>query len=107
MSQPDTLERPVVTITEQAATVIKSACEEQSAKLVRFSVALQGDSVVHGITLEMAAAPEDVLFEQHDLTLAVNREQVPLLQGTEIDYRGDTPDGHFVVANPNLQTKPE
>lgn len=106
MSQPEVLKRPVLTITEDAATVIRSACEEQSARLVRFSVAVQGDSVVHGITLDVEPAPEDVVFEQHDLTLAVNREQVPLLQGTKIDYEGDTADGHFVVANPNLNAAP-
>ncbi len=106
MSQPEVLERPVITVTEQAAAIIKSACEEQSAKLVRFTVSLQGENVVHGISLEMDPAPEDVVFEQHDLTMAVNKEQVPLLKGTEIDYLGEDAAGHFVVANPNLRATP-
>lgn len=107
MSQSDTIERPVIRLSEEAANVIKSACTEQSASLVRFSIAVQGDKVIHGISLETDSTPEDVVFEQHNLKMAVAREQVPFLNGTEVDYRGDDQDGgHFVVANPNLQESP-
>lgn len=106
MSQSETIERPVIRLSEQAASVIKTACDEQSASLVRFTIAVQGENVVHGISLERDPTPEDVVFEQHDLKMAVAKEQVPFLNGTEVDYRGEGQDGHFVVANPNLQESP-
>lgn len=105
MSQSDAMERPIITVTEEAAAVIKAACAQDpiSSSVVRFSVERQGDSLVHGIRLEAETAPDDVIFEQHDLTMAVHQDQVPLLAGTSIDYRSEGAGGRFVVANPNLK----
>jgi iron-sulfur cluster assembly protein len=102
MSQSETIERPVITVSEQAATVFKAACAKSAPEsVILFSVRMQGDSLAHVITIAERTRPGDVVFTQHGVTMAVSEEQVPILQGTEVDYRQDADGGAFVVSNPN------
>ncbi len=104
MTEASTLERPVVTVTAQAAAVIKAACEamDPPASVVHLSVHRQGDSVAHRLDLKSEAGPNDLISDQHDLSIAVSSDQVPMLQGAEVDYVAEGEGGKFIVANPNL-----
>lgn len=104
MSATDTLERPVVTITAQAAGVIRAACEamDPPASVVYLSVHREGDRIAHRLDLKNGTTPGDIVSDQHELAVAVSADQVPLLQGAEVDYVAEGAGGKFVVSNPNL-----
>jgi iron-sulfur cluster assembly accessory protein len=105
MTEANTQERPTVTVTEQAAAVIKAACAAKNppVNVVRFSIDQNENGFVHGIGLQEAAAPDDVVAEQYGLTTVVSPGEVDLLQGAEVDYVADGEAGKFVISNPNLQ----
>jgi iron-sulfur cluster assembly accessory protein len=105
MSQTDnSTPMPVVTVTEQAASVIKAACAsiEPPATIVHFSIMEQGDGVAHRMELRTETDPDDLISQQHDLTVAVSPEQVEVLKGAEVDFIGEGNAGKFVVTNPNI-----
>ncbi len=103
MTRNQTQERPIVTVTDQAALVLKAACEQMDppASVVHFGMVPQGDSVSYQLRLTTEPAPSDVVFEANDLTLAVAEGQIDAIQGTELDYVPDGEQGSFVVTNPN------
>jgi len=45
--------------------------------------------------------PDDVVFENHDAKVAVERKNLVFLDGTEIDYRQDGLNEGFRFKNPN------
>lgn len=45
--------------------------------------------------------PDDVVFEEHDVTVAVDRKNLAFLDGTEIDYRHEGLNEGFRFKNPN------
>jgi Fe-S cluster assembly iron-binding protein IscA len=104
MSQANTLERPVVTVTAQAAAVIKAACEamDPPATVVHLSVHRQGDTVAHRLDLKTEAGADDLISDQHDLAVSVSSGDVPMLTGAEVDYIPEGDSGKFVVSNPNI-----
>jgi Fe-S cluster assembly iron-binding protein IscA len=70
--------------------------------VVHLSVHQQGDSVAHRLDLRNEAGPDDLVSDQHELAIAVSSDQVPMLQGAEVDYVAEGPGGKFIVSNPNL-----
>jgi iron-sulfur cluster assembly accessory protein len=105
MTEANTQERPTVTITEQAAAVIKAACAAKNppANVVRFSIDQGENGYVHGIGLQDTPAPDDVVSEQFGLQTVVSPGEVDLLKGAEVDYVAEGEAGKFVISNPNLQ----
>jgi iron-sulfur cluster assembly accessory protein len=104
MTEAKTQERPTVTVTEQAAAVIKAACAAKNPPVntVRFSIDQSDNGYVHGIGLQDAPAPDDVVSEQYGLQTVVSPGEVELLNGAEVDYVADGDAGKFVISNPNL-----
>jgi len=49
------------------------------------------------------AQPEDVIFEQHGVKLLVSRENLPLLDGTQVDFVRNGLNESFQFRNPNVK----
>jgi iron-sulfur cluster assembly protein len=43
----------------------------------------------------------DLQFAQHGIQILVNKEDVPILNGTQIDYKQSMMGGGFTIENPN------
>ena len=106
MTQDPTNEQPPVTLSESAADILKSVAEnadvESGEAVVRFSVQQHENEISHHIALEEAPAESDVVFEQHGLTVVVDQEQVPFLNGSHIDYQASGDQPQLLVSNPNI-----
>lgn len=104
MSNNSGTEQPVITVSESAADMIKSAARNANAEeaVVRFSIQQTESSIAHRIDLEREADSNDVIFEQFGITMVVDREQVPLLAGSHFDYTEEGSTGKLLVSNPNL-----
>jgi iron-sulfur cluster assembly accessory protein len=95
---------PVVTLSEAAARRIRSLIDGEGVDgaFVRVSLEKKGGTRPrHSVAIEDEAGEADVAFEHRGVRLLVDRLQVSLLQGSEVDYVEDG-GGHFVVSNPNL-----
>jgi iron-sulfur cluster assembly protein len=47
------------------------------------------------------AAPADATFEDHGVTVVIDREILPVLEGSTIDFVREGLNEHFVFDNPN------
>src|SRR3970282_1223205 len=92
-------EQPVLTVSESAAEMIKSAARTANAEdaVVRFSIQQTESAVAHRIDLEREADPDDVVFEQYGITMVVEKQQVPLLAGAHFDYTEEGSTGKLLV----------
>jgi iron-sulfur cluster assembly accessory protein len=104
MNENNTSEQPVVTVSESAADMIKTAARNANAEdaVVRFSIQQTDSTIAHRIDLERMAADDDIVFEQYGLTMVVEKAQVPLLAGSHFDYAEEGSTGKLLVSNPNL-----
>lgn len=95
-----------ITISPSAAVILKAAVDSSSVSpgdaVIRFAVVRDEDTFAHQVTLEAAPVADDVVFEQHGLTMAVAPEQVPVLAGAHFDIQVEAGEPHLVVSNPNL-----
>jgi Fe-S cluster assembly iron-binding protein IscA len=103
MTHTEQLERPIVAVTPRAATILKGACADMDglSALVHLSVVPHDGGVAYRLELRPEPARNDVVFEQHEVTMAVSADQAAELAGTKLDYvDADGQRGRFVVARP-------
>jgi iron-sulfur cluster assembly protein len=69
---------------------------------VRFGIRRTGCSGFgYTVDLATAVAESDTVFEQDGLRLVVDREALPFVDGTEIDFQRQGLNASFVFRNPN------
>jgi iron-sulfur cluster assembly protein len=91
-----------VIITEAAALQIKEMMKhnEEEGALLRVSVKGGGCSgLSYGMGFDHEVKENDLHFAQHEIL--VNKEDVPILNGTQIDYKQSMMGGGFTIENPN------
>lgn len=93
-----------ITISPSAAVILKAAVDSSSpgAAVVRFAVVRDDDAFAHQVTLEESPVADDLVFEQHGVTMAVAPDQVPVLVGAHFDIQVEAGEPRLVVSNPNL-----
>ena len=107
MTQNSQAPGPPVTLSESAAGALKAVVHsstevENGDAVVRFSVKEQDSTISHQVTLESAPVENDLVFEQHGLTMVVAPEHVPALNGAHFDLQVDAGQPRLVVSNPNI-----
>ncbi|KEF40077.1 Iron-sulfur cluster assembly accessory protein [Schinkia azotoformans MEV2011] len=55
----------------------------------------------YGMGFEQEQSDADLLLEQHNLKIVVNKEDAPVLDGVKIDYKQNMMGGGFTIDNPN------
>ena len=92
-----------LTITERAATRLKSLLGSADAAVVgiRIGVSTQGCSGL-SYTMDFAdeAGAEDSVIEKDGVTILLDPEATPYIEGTEIDWEEDHLASRFVFRNP-------
>lgn len=92
----------ILTVTERAANRIKAliAAQQLEECVLRISMQERDGRPAHGITFVTAPQPGDVVFQQHDLTVAIDQPSAALLQGVVLDYEGEPGAGRFTARHP-------
>ncbi|MGE6257558.1 HesB/IscA family protein [Heyndrickxia sporothermodurans] len=94
----------VVTITEAAALQIKDMMKqnEEEGSYLRISVNGGGcTGLSYGMGFDHEKNEEDTEDLQHGITVLVDKESAPILQGTKVDYKQSLMGGGFTIDNPN------
>lgn len=92
----------MVTLTPAAARRIQRLASQRPALRL---AAIPGGCSGSGYQYDMQLAPgepgDDLVYETDGVTLLVDRESYPLLQGASVDYEETLMRSGFVVRNPN------
>ncbi len=97
--------KPVVDITENAASELKGYLEKQGKPMagLRVFVSAGGCSgLSYGMVPEEKSGDDDYVIVQHGAKLIVDKSSMPFIAGSVIDFQSDKlMGGGFVVKNPN------
>lgn len=97
--------KPVVDITENAATELKTYLGKQGKPMagLRVFVSAGGCSgLSYGMVPEEKSGEDDYVIVQHGAKLIVDKSSMPFIAGSLIDFQSDKlMGGGFVVKNPN------
>jgi iron-sulfur cluster assembly protein len=96
----------MITITEQAAGKIKEMLAEQQEEgqklFLRVGVKGGGCSgLSYGMGFDSNVEEQDVKLAQHGIDVVVDSENVPMLEGVNIDFKENEMGGGFTIDNPN------
>lgn len=93
-----------ISLTDSAAERVRVFIEQkQSAIGLRLGVAKSGCSgYAYVMDLADEVGENDVVIEDHGLSLLVDRESLPFLDGLEVDFVRDGLNQSFAFNNPNV-----
>ena len=94
----------IVTVTDKAAEKAKSILEERGVEngALRVFVVSGGCSgYQYGMAIARNREEDDIAIEASGITLLVDAESAPLLEGAEVDYVEDLMKSGFTIFNPN------
>ena len=93
-----------VTITDKAAekaiALLKDRGQENAALRV-FVVGGGCSGYQYGMAIAQEREEDDIVIERSGVTVLVDPESLPLMQGAEIDYVDDLMKSGFTIFNPN------
>ncbi|HKV98109.1 MAG TPA: iron-sulfur cluster assembly accessory protein [Gammaproteobacteria bacterium] len=93
-----------ITLTDSAARRVQSYLEKRGGFGLRLGVKKTGCSgFAYVVDYADTAGPEDVVFEQHGVKVLVSRENLPLLDGTCVDFIRKGLNESFQFDNPNVK----
>lgn len=92
-----------ITLSEAAAERVKRfMAEREGAAALRLGIKKTGCSgFAYVLDYAAEAGAEDVEFDDHGVRILVNRDSLPLVDGTQVDFVRDGLNQSFKFANPN------
>ena len=101
----ETAVKPIVELTEKAASELKTYLEKQGkpgAALRIFVTAGGCSGLSYGMVVDDRISDDDYVIDVHGAKVAVDRSSAPFIAGSVIDYKSEKlMGGGFVVNNPN------
>ena len=97
-------ESAIVTITDKAAEKARNILTErgiENGALRVFVVSGGCSGYQYGMAIARSREDEDIAIEASGVTLLVDAESAPLLDGAEVDYVEDLMKSGFTIFNPN------
>jgi iron-sulfur cluster assembly protein len=94
----------MIVVTEQAAYQIQEMIKEagEGEQYVRLAVNGGGCSgLSYGLGFEKDASEQDEVLEFHGVKFLIDKQDAPILQGVQIDYKQSMLGGGFTIDNPN------
>jgi len=94
----------IVTVTDKAAEKAKGILAERGVEngALRVFVVSGGCSgYQYGMAIARSREEDDIAIEASGITLLVDAESAPLLEGAEVDYVDDLMKSGFAIFNPN------
>ncbi len=93
-----------VSLTESAATKIKSLLENEENKGLKLRIFVSGggcSGFEYGFTFDDEVKDTDTVVESLGVSLLVDQMSMDLLKGSEVDYQTSLQGESFVIKNPN------
>ncbi len=97
-------DKPLITVTEAAATELQRAMEAQDKQDMALRIAvLPGGcaGMQYGLSLDSEEQPGDEEFVSGGIRLVVGRQDLPMVAGMQVDYVQSVSGSGFKVENPN------
>jgi iron-sulfur cluster assembly accessory protein len=97
-------ESAIVTITDKAAEKARNILTErgiENGALRVFVVSGGCSGYQYGMAIARSREEDDITIEASGVTLLVDAESAPLLEGAEVDYVEDLMKSGFTIFNPN------
>ena len=97
-------ESAIVTITDKAADKARNILTErgiENGALRVFVVSGGCSGYQYGMAIARSREDDDITIEASGVTLLVDAESAPLLDGAEVDYVEDLMKSGFTIFNPN------
>ena len=97
-------EPAIVTVTDKAASKAKTILEERGIENGALRVFVVGggcSGYQYGMAIARSREEDDITIEVSGVTLLVDAESAPLLDGAEVDYVEDLMKSGFTIFNPN------
>jgi iron-sulfur cluster assembly accessory protein len=97
-------ESAIVTITDKAAEKARNILTErgiENGALRVFVVSGGCSGYQYGMAIARSREDDDIAIEASGVTLLVDSESAPLLDGAEVDYVEDLMKSGFTIFNPN------
>lgn len=96
-----------LTLTERAASHVQGTLARRGKGLgLRVGVRNAGCSgLAYKLEFADAVEPGDLEFESHGVTILVDRESLPYIDGTQLDYARDGLNEAFKFSNPNVKSE--
>ena len=94
----------IVSITDKAAEKAKALLKDRGVEDAALRVFVVGggcSGYQYGMAIAQAREEDDIVIEQAGVTVLVDPESAPLMQGAEIDYVDDLMKSGFTIFNPN------
>jgi iron-sulfur cluster assembly protein len=98
------LEQGFVTVTDKAAEKAKSILAERGIENGALRVFVVGggcSGYQYGMAIARNREEDDIAIEVSGVTILVDQESAPLLNGAEVDYVDDIMKSGFTIFNPN------
>jgi iron-sulfur cluster assembly accessory protein len=96
----------LVSLTPGAAVKVKELMAEDPEEALVLRVAIQGggcSGFQYGLGFDSAAVDDDIVAEQHGVTVVVDPYSAPYLKGAVVDFLEGLQESGFKIDNPNAQ----
>jgi iron-sulfur cluster assembly accessory protein len=96
----------LVSLTPGAAVKVKELMAEDPEEALVLRVAIQGggcSGFQYGLGFDSAAVDDDIVAEQHGVTVVVDPYSAPYLKGAVVDFLDGLQESGFKIDNPNAQ----
>jgi iron-sulfur cluster insertion protein len=105
--EAETINDAGLVFTDSAARKVRELLDEEPnpEQVLRVFITGGGCSgFQYGFKFDEAVADDDMVVENHGVTLVVDPMSLQYLTGAEIDYKESVEGAQFVIRNPNAQT---
>jgi len=95
-----------ITLTPKAAQRVLGLLAKRGGIGMRLAVKTSGCSgMAYALEFADAAAPEDLAFASHGVTVLIDPRSLPYLDGTELDFVREGLNEGFKFNNPNVKNQ--
>ena len=94
----------LVSLTPVAAEKVKELMAEDADESLVLRVAIQGggcSGFQYGLGFDAGAVDDDIVTEQHGVTVVVDPHSAPYLRGAVVDFLSGLQESGFKIDNPN------
>ena len=94
----------LITVTDKAAEKASKILAERGVENGALRVFVVGggcSGYQYGMAIARSREEDDIIIEANGVTLVVDQESAPLLDGAEVDYVEDIMKSGFTIFNPN------
>jgi iron-sulfur cluster assembly protein len=93
-----------ITITDNAKFQIKEMMKDEDQEKVHLRFGVKGggcSGLSYALGFDYDISENDEIFHLNGIPVVINKEDIPLIKGTTIDFKQNMMGGGFTIDNPN------